>query len=271
MIGFACFARSMLHDAFGNATEDYTRTSTADACYSARVQGNGSVARRRVQDEVRRLHATPPPSVLDALCVAVFDFWAAVWERFVSMNAVAPPAVSEAEAPRCGVGGPSVDVRPMCAQLAGWAVGTLLANRAKSRFAPLLRHVKVTLPDDPGAERDVGPAVRFVLARQHYGGLTAVNSMVISAFFAAQTLLAANLTPALLVQHGPKAYDLAVEMVKTDVGVRAAFQVSLPSRRPAHTSGCCHLNTRELCGDFAVPRRAASSAFATSTCHSWGR
>eukprot|EP00966_Prymnesium_polylepis_P311243 7190543-Prymnesium_polylepis.1 len=58
--------------------------------------------------------------------------------------------------------------------------------------------------------------------------------MVISAFFAAQTLLAANLTPALLVRHGPKAYDLAVEMVKTDAGVRAAFRVSAPSPRPAH-------------------------------------
>ena len=212
---FATMARNKLHDAYGNAAEDYVRTQAQEACFAARAQACGSVCRRAMGDALLALHVDPPPGQR----VAVFDWWRQVWTRFAELNAVAPPAVIEKTPLQ------PQSSREVCAQLAGWAVGTLLANSAKARYAVLLQSVKVKLPEQPGTLATIEPAIRFVLARQHFGGLTAVNTSMINAFTAAQSIMVVNLTPELMAKHGGQAYGLAVETAKADMGVRAAFEV----------------------------------------------
>lgn len=180
------------------------------------MQANGSRVRRELADFLATLHATPPAN----LRTAFYWLWQGVFEAFKKANAKPAPAVIDEE-PLATPGG--AGDRQVCAQVAGWAVYTLLQDKANSKYKMLLQKLKVPLPSESSQE-PLDPAVAYVIARQHFGGLTAVNSATITAFAMAQSVLAMNLTPERLGEHGSRAYDVAVEHVKADADVRAAYQ-----------------------------------------------
>ena len=237
LLAFAGLARSTLHDAYGDAKEDYTGAHAVDAGYSVRIQAAGSVVRRRLCDALIELHEQPAPT---GLRVAFFRLWAAVYERFavVSANAVAAPAVFDDPKDAASSDGGEGD-RQVCANVAGWVLHSLTSNAAMSQFGPLLDKLKVELPSDPESCGVLEPAVRFVLAKQHFGGLTGVSTSGLNAFALAQAIMSANLTPAHMTEHGPRAYNLAVENTKADSGVRAAFKVWLHCDSNRAASGRC--------------------------------
>lgn len=218
VLDFADLCRAKLHVAYGNGVEDFTASQASDANLAVRMQANGSTARRELADQLAAAHDTPPTN----LRTAFYWLWKAVFEAFVTANAKAAPAVID-EGEQLATPGGSGD-RQVCAQVAGWAVYTLQKDTANAKYVPLLKKLKVELPSEP-SEEPMDPAVAYVLARQHFGGLTAVSSVTITAFAMAQSVLAANLTPERLGEHGSRAYDMAVEHVKADSSVRAAYQV----------------------------------------------
>ena len=62
----------------------------------------------------------------------------------------------------CAPGGEAGD-RQMCAQVAGWAVKTLDADPDNAKCKPLLRALKVSLPDGTDGLWILDPAVAYVL------------------------------------------------------------------------------------------------------------
>ena len=218
VLDFADLCRAKLHVAYGNGVEDFTASQATDACLAARMQANGSVARRELADQLATTYETPPAN----LRTAFYWLWKAVFEAFVKANAKPAPAVID-EGEQLVTPGGAGD-RQVCAQVAGWAVHTLLKDAANAKYKPLLKKLKVKLPSEHSDE-PMDSAVAYVIARQHFGGLTAVSSVTITAFSMAQSVLAANLTPERLGEHGSRAYDVAVEHVKADQSVRAAYQV----------------------------------------------
>ena len=228
VLDFADLCRAKLHVAYGNGVEDFTASQASDANLAVRMQANGSVARRELADQLATLHETPPAN----LRTAFYWLWNRVFGSFVKANAKPAPAVVDEDESLAKPGGGGD--RQVCAQVAGWAVFTLMNDKGNTKYVPLLKKLKAELPSEP-SEEPMDSAVAYVLARQHFGGLTAVSSVTITAFAMAQSVLAANLTPERLGEHGSRAYDVAVEHVKADPGIRAAYQVCV-CRGPAPCS-----------------------------------
>ena len=92
---------------------------------------------------------------------------------------------------------------------------------------PLIDHLIV--PDGPSSMDLSDPAVLYLLARQQFGGLSAVTPSALSAFAVAQAKLDVQLSMERCTDIGPAdAFNLAVESVVGDRDVLYAFAALYP-------------------------------------------
>ena len=119
------------------------------------------------------------------------------------------------------------------AVIGGWAVFSLHrrcskahASKADRALLPLLELLIVK--EGPASQGLKDPAILFLLARQQYGGLTAITPSCLTAFTLAQAELSSQLTKEHLARMGPHTFQLAVEHVKRSEIVMRAFDALFP-------------------------------------------
>ena len=100
------------------------------------------------------------------------------------------------------------------------------ASKADRALLPLLEQLIVK--EGPASQGLKDPAILFLLARQQYGGLTAITPSCLTAFTLAQAELSSQLTKEHLARTGPHAFQLAVEHVKRSENVMRAFDALFP-------------------------------------------
>jgi hypothetical protein len=118
--------------------------------------------------------------------------------------------------------------RQVMGVVAGWAVFSLRAVCAKKGAAPTDRAMlplldKLIVPEGISGLTLRDPVVLYLLARQQYGGLTAVLSEALTAFCLAQAHLSSMLTKEDIATHGAAAFNIAVDHVRSCEAVRLAF------------------------------------------------
>ena len=74
------------------------------------------------------------------------------------------------------------------------------------------------------SQRD--PAVLYMLARQRFGGLTAITLPALDVFCQAQALLSAHLSQDMIAHFGQKAFAVGVDAVRGSKGVRSLTEHS---------------------------------------------
>ena len=200
----------------------YTKAQRAEARACFRALACGPWALTELLPFFEALHTKSRPSHLE---VAWFHLWTAVCHEFAEMNAPDPPKIDETtKSPPID----SRDERRVAAYLAGWALFKVLKLAEKracdQRFLPLLKRLRLELLSSlPTSD----PARAYLQVRQQFGGLTIPTSPYITAFALARHVLTMRLEDEIF---GPglekgigKAYQRAVEGMRTDPSVRDAF------------------------------------------------
>jgi hypothetical protein len=111
--------------------------------------------------------------------------------------------------------------KQVMAVVSGWAVFSLRGRARKPRsreraFLPLLDAMVVA--GGAAAMAACDPATLYVLARQRYGGLTAVKPEVLRSFCKAQAILSSHLSPDFVAYYGAKAFGMGVTAVLASEG-----------------------------------------------------
>jgi hypothetical protein len=101
----------------------------------------------------------------------------------------------------------------------GALVHSIEADSKYRRFLPLLKELK-TDKSVPAGDK----VLQYLLACQLYGGLTAVSKPFIEVFVGVSAKMTDGLQLPQLAKYGPAAFTLAVEQVKADAEVAAAFE-----------------------------------------------
>lgn len=81
------------------------------------------------------------------------------------------------------------------------------------------------------SQRD--PSVLYMLARQRFGGLTAITKEALDAFCVAQALISAHLSLPMIAHYGQHAFNTGVEAVLASEGGHGRLALHPASLRPA--------------------------------------
>ena len=125
------------------------------------------------------------------------------------------------------------------AVVGGWAVFSDRATCKKGgadlqRLLPLFDALIV--PEGAGSMDIRDPAVLYLLARQQFGGLTAITMPALGFFNMAQALLSSHLTQPLIAQFGAHTFQIGVEDVVRNQTLRATFMALMPANADAALS-----------------------------------
>ena len=96
-------------------------------------------------------------------------------------------------------------------------------------FAPLQHLVLLdglVVPQGVAGLSQRDPAVLYMLARQRFGGLTAITLPALDVFCQAQALLSAHLSQDMIAHFGQKAFAVGVDAVRGSKGVRSLTEHS---------------------------------------------
>ena len=225
LLKFAERLQTKLHTAYGDATE-LPAAQHADANLQLRLDAVGSAERRALSAAWLALPGVDPGERGGAARLSLF--WTDVLTEFKRAQ---QPAGFLA-APELPTATEDAGDRQVMAVVGGWAVFSLRAVLKKGavRLRPLLRLLeKLILQEGPGSEGLTDPATLYLLARQQFGGLTALTPNALTFFDLAQRVLASHLTKERIAQAGVHTFQIGVNAVLSDAGVTAAFEAQMPA------------------------------------------
>ena len=228
LLGFCDYIRGHLHEAYGKATE-LPSSSWADANLTLRLGAIGPDVRKELSKRWLQLPGVTGGSGSKARLVL---YWDAVLQAFKRLNRVKDIPAAPVEEPEAEGSGSDEQVMGV---VGGWAVFSLRAMCERGganvkKLVPLIDAFVVPEGADSMSLRD--PAVLYLLARQQFGGLTAITPSARMAFTLAQSVLSSYLTQDSIAQLGVHAFQAGVDAVASDSSVRSAFFSQLLSDVP---------------------------------------
>ena len=181
---------------------------------------------------------SPPPvatSANDRKVDAAYSSTAAFLDRWPLRRFAASGTqarhMSPARVPAHPLTPPASPMVQVMAMVGGWAVFSLLKVASKPSAPAALKVLKPLLQSlvVSGGTAEMGvtdPAVLYLMARQRFGGLTAIKLPVLEWFTVTQHKLAAYLSQVMVVRYGAHAFQKGVDAVSLDTGTL------LPARTP---------------------------------------
>ena len=229
--------RGLLHGGFAEGV-GYQEAEWQAACSASYFSAVGVVPARRlsqlalatVSEDVRALHGAH--AHLDI-------FWLRVYRAFTSAchehhrSAVADmPAAHLEPLQEEGLG----DDRQVMGVVGGWAVFSLRADYSRARAAkadaqlvPLLDQMGIKGGADSSS---TDPAVLYLLARQRFGGLTAITPKCLDFFNMAQNVMHTFLTPEHIRTHAAQTFQKGVDAINCNPGIAEAFDNIFDEKTP---------------------------------------
>ena len=226
LLGFAQAWRKKLHVAFGNATE-LPSAQHAMANLTLRLEAVGPGARAELSQAWLKLAGVVPGE--RGANARLSLFWNETLSAFKRLNV---PAGRKAKAvPEQLIAREDAGDRTVMGVPGGWAVFSL---RSKAKNKPALQWTlplldALMLPDGAGSGGLTDPATLYLLARQQFGGLTALTLGALTFFDLAQRVLSSHLTKQRIAEFGIHTFQFGVNAVLANQGVSSAFSAQMPA------------------------------------------
>ena len=229
--------RGLLHGGFTEGV-GYQEAEWQAACSASYFSTVGVVPARRlsqlalatVSKDVRALHGAH--AHLDIFWLRVYRaFTSACYEHRRAAVADMPAAHLEPLQEE-GLG----DDRQVMGVVGGWAVFSLRADYSRARAAkadaqlvPLLDQMGIKGGADSSS---TDPAVLYLLARQRFGGLTAIPPKCLDFFNMAQNVMHTFLTPECIRTHAGQTFQKGVDAINCNPGIAEAFDNIFDAKTP---------------------------------------